>query len=146
MKLLRLMTVAAGVALALAATADRADAGGIGVPCANCGHGFGGGFGGGGGSGRTTLFGGGAGPFAHQKLPAFQAAPWYQYWPYDGHFMTPAPISGAFYGPPMTGNFPVNPYFPGGGGFGYGFGGSMPGGPPTGFAPPVAQPMPMPPR
>lgn len=46
------------------------------------------------------------------NLPVFQAAPWYQYWPYDAHFLTPAPISGPFYGPPMTGNFPVNPYFP----------------------------------
>ena len=47
------------------------------------------------------------------QLPVFQAAPWYNYWPYDGHFLTPAPIGGAFYGPPLTGNFPVNPYFPG---------------------------------
>jgi hypothetical protein len=63
------------------------------------------------------------------NLPVFQAAPWYNYWPYDGHFLTPAPISGQFYGPPMTGNFPVNPYFPGPaiptGGFGM-----IPGGPP----------------
>jgi hypothetical protein len=70
-----------------------------------------------------------------QKLPAFQAAPWYLYWPYDGHFMTPAPITGAFYGPPNAGNFPVNPYFPGphgaaGFGPGYGFSGGIPGGPP----------------
>jgi hypothetical protein len=68
----------------------------------------------------STLFGGGA---HHQKLPAFQAAPWYMYWPYDGHFQTPAPIHGAFYGPPLTGNFPVNPYFPhpgGAAGFGPG--------------------------
>jgi hypothetical protein len=62
----------------------------------------------------------------HQNLPAFQAAPWYLYWPYDGHFLTPAPISGAFYGPPTPGNFPVNPYFPAPGYGGYG---SMPGGP-----------------
>jgi hypothetical protein len=46
-------------------------------------------------------------------LPAFQAAPWYLYWPYDAHFLTPAPVTGAFYGPPTAGNFPVNPYFPG---------------------------------
>lgn len=65
------------------------------------------------------------------KLPVFQAAPWYNYWPYDGHFLTPAPISGQFYGPPMTGNFPVNPYFPGAG---YaGFGGPVQGGPPPGW-------------
>jgi hypothetical protein len=65
-----------------------------------------------------------------QKLPAFQAAPWYNYWPYDAHFLTPAPIAGPFYGPPLTGNFPVNPYFPGPafpvGGYGHG----IPGGPP----------------
>lgn len=65
----------------------------------------------------------------HQhKLPVFQAAPWYNYWPYDGHFLTPAPVSGPFYGPPMTGNFPVNPYFPGPGGAA-GFGHGIPGGP-----------------
>jgi hypothetical protein len=70
----------------------------------------------------STLFQGGS---HHQKLPVFQAAPWYMYWPYDGHFQTPAPIHGAFYGPPMTGNFPVNPYFPHAGGA-PGFGGAMP--------------------
>ncbi len=65
----------------------------------------------------------------NNNLPVFQAAPWYLYWPYDAHFMTPAPVTGAFYGPPTAGNFPVNPYFPGagaGGGYGYG---QMPGGP-----------------
>jgi len=60
-------------------------------------------------------------------LPAFQAAPWYLYWPYDAHFLTPAPVTGAFYGPPMPGNYPVNPYFPGPG---YGYYGPVPGGPP----------------
>lgn len=168
MKLLRTFVIVAGVALALGATADRAHAAGIGVPCVGCNNGGGGGFGagfGGGGGGRTTLFGGrqggqggqgGGGGFGsnlnlfhQQKLPVFQAAPWYNYWPYDGHFMTPAPVTGAFYGPPATGNFPVNPYFPGAqgaagfsGGYGYG---AMPGGPPTGYGPPVPQQMPMPP-
>jgi hypothetical protein len=66
----------------------------------------------------------------HKNLPAFQAAPWYNYWPYDGHFLTPAPIGGQFYGPAMTGNFPVNPYFPGPVNPGYG---PMPGGPAPGF-------------
>lgn len=66
----------------------------------------------------STLFNGAH----HQKLPVFQAAPWYMYWPYDGHFLTPAPVNGAFYGPPVTGNFPVNPYFPHPGGA-HGFGG-----------------------
>lgn len=45
-------------------------------------------------------------------LPVFQAAPWYLYWPYDAHFQTPAPIFGAYYAPPIGGNFPVQPYFP----------------------------------
>lgn len=60
------------------------------------------------------------------KKPTFQAAPWYLYWPYDGHFLTPAPVTGAFYGPPVAGNFPVNPYFPGPA---YGYYGPIPGGP-----------------
>ncbi len=68
--------------------------------------------------------------FHKTRLPVFQAAPWYNYWPYDGHFQTPAPISGQFYGPPMTGNFPVNPYFPGPGTSGFG---PMPGGPAPGW-------------
>jgi hypothetical protein len=73
--------------------------------------------------------------FRRPNLPVYQAAPWYNYWPYDGHFLMPAPISGQFYGPPMTGNFPVNPYFPGAvGGFG-----TMPGGPPPG-TPSMVQP------
>src|SRR5262245_26505561 len=63
---------------------------------------------------------------SRQQLPVFQAAPWYLYWPYDAHFLTPAPVTGAFYGPPMPGNFPVNPYFPGPN---YGPYGPMPGGP-----------------
>jgi hypothetical protein len=63
-----------------------------------------------------------------KPLPMYQAAPWYLYWPYDGHFLTPAPVSGAFYGPPTAGNFPVNPYFPGpSAGYGYG---PIPGGTP----------------
>lgn len=141
MKLLRSFIVVAGVALALGATADTASAGGIGVPCIGCGHGGGGGA----APERTTLFGprerGGHALFGNRpNLPVYQAAPWYQYWPYDGHFMTPAPVTGAFYGPPMTGNFPVNPYFPGAqGAAGFGYGGP----PPGGFTPP---PQPMPPR
>jgi len=69
------------------------------------------------------------GTYGHkQPQPTFQAAPWYLYWPYDGHFMTPAPVGGQFNGPPTPGNFPVNPYFQGqmGGGFGPG---GYPGGP-----------------
>lgn len=68
---------------------------------------------------NTSLFG------SHGQAPTFQAAPWYLYWPYDGHFQTPAPVTGAFYGPPTAGNFPVNPYFSGPG-YGYQYG---PGGP-----------------
>jgi hypothetical protein len=51
---------------------------------------------------------------SHQQpaLPTYQAAPWYLYWPYDAHFMTPAPVNAPWYGPPVGGNFPVNPYFP----------------------------------
>ena len=50
-------------------------------------------------------------PFFRQTpVPAFQAAPWYLYWPYNQHFMTPAPMTGAFYGPPMGGGM-TNPYF-----------------------------------
>ncbi len=33
--------------------------------------------------------------------------------PTNAHFLTPAAVAGPFYGPPLTGNFPVNPYFPG---------------------------------
>ena len=47
-----------------------------------------------------------------RTLPVFMAAPWYLYWPYDAHFMTPAPMQGAFYAPPVMGNYPVQPYFP----------------------------------
>lgn len=58
------------------------------------------------------------GPFSRmfykRPVPAFQAAPWYLYWPYQGHFMTPAPLPGAGYGPPGAGPL-VNPYFPSGG-------------------------------
>lgn len=153
MKLLRYFVMVAAVGLAIAATAGTASAWGK-DPCngPNCNGGL--------LSGLhskppaptpTTLFGGGG--LGHKpKLPAFQAAPWYNYWPYDAHFLTPAPISGPFYGPPLTGNFPVNPYFPGPaaavgyGAAGYGFGHGIPGGvaPAVPVAP--AMPAPMPPR
>lgn len=54
--------------------------------------------------------------FEKRPVPAFQAAPWYLYWPYHGHFMTPAPMGGAYYGPPAAGAM-VNPYFPAAGGY-----------------------------
>ncbi|MCE9534549.1 MAG: hypothetical protein K8T89_26015 [Planctomycetes bacterium] len=47
-----------------------------------------------------------------QNLPVYQAAPWYLYWPYDAHFMSSAPMTGAFYAPPMMGSYPSQPYFP----------------------------------
>lgn len=62
----------------------------------------------------------------NQPLPVFQAAPWYLYWPYDAHFLTPAPVHGAFNGPPGVGGY-ANPYFPHPGSMGYG---PIPGGPP----------------
>lgn len=140
MKLLRYFVLAAAAGLGLAATPGAASA--WEKPCFGCGH----------GAGKyhpqpSTLFQGGG---LNKKLPAFQAAPWYMYWPYDGHFLTPAPVSGPFYGPPLTGNFPVNPYFPGpagavgfgtaAGGFGFG----IPGGAPPYPAPPAGT-MPVPP-
>ena len=53
-------------------------------------------------------------PFFRQSpVPAFQAAPWYLYYPYNAHFQTPAPMMGAFYAPPGGGmGGMVNPYFP----------------------------------
>jgi hypothetical protein len=159
MKLLRYFTFVAAVGLAVAADAATARAadgpiipvmggGAAGPGCTNCGqgghggHGFGnGGFAGGNPPPPSTLFNGSRlGQIFHKQkaqLPVFQAAPWYNYWPYDAHFLTPAPVSGPFYGPPMTGNFPVNPYFPGPAGAA-GFG-PIPGGPPPGY--PLSPPM-----
>ncbi len=46
-------------------------------------------------------------------LPVFQAAPWYLYWPYDGHFQTVAPpAANAGYYPPPTYGANGMPYFP----------------------------------
>lgn len=50
--------------------------------------------------------------FFKHPMPAFQAAPWYLYWPYSAHFMTPAPLQGQYFAPPPGGGM-VNPYFPG---------------------------------
>ena len=133
MKLLHYFVITAVAGLAVAASAAVAGAFEK-KGCATCGHGFGGHKDKDHGHGYhppTTLFGGGH----KNNLPTYQAAPWYLYWPYDAHFLTPAPVSGPFYGPPLTGNFPVNPYFPGpagayGFGAGAGFGYGIPGGPP----------------
>lgn len=84
----------------------------VGLP----GHGFGGGA-----SALPTYghlsgmhrpgFGYGFGNQRRAGLPVFQAAPWYLYWPYDGHFQTVAPMAyGAFYPPPA---YTGNPYLPG---------------------------------
>jgi hypothetical protein len=44
-------------------------------------------------------------------LPVYMAAPWYLYWPYDGHFQTVAPMAhGLYYPPPL---YTGNPYLPG---------------------------------
>ena len=118
MTTIRLSAIALGVAAALAATAGIASASGgpcRGPSCNQAAY-----------PKNTTLLGSHFG--SRQPLPVYQAAPWYLYWPYDGHFQTPAPVSGAFYGPPTQGNFPVNPYFQGPA-YGHGFG-PMPGGPP----------------
>ena len=52
------------------------------------------------------------GIFHKYPMPAFQAAPWYLYWPYDAHFQSAAPLGGQFYAPPYAGGGLVNPYFP----------------------------------
>lgn len=44
--------------------------------------------------------------------PVVQAAPWYLYFPYNAHFMTPGPIAAPFFAPPYAGGTMVNPYFP----------------------------------
>ena len=116
----RQFLIALGVAAMLAVTAGSASA--VGHPCNGpfCNQGAYPSY-------RHTLLSLGGGGGNRQPLPTYQASPWYQYWPYDGHFLTPAPIAGPFYGPPLTGNFPVNPYFPGPA---YGTYGPIPGGPP----------------
>jgi len=53
--------------------------------------------------------------FHPQPLPAFQAAPWYLYWPYNAHFQTAAPMATApYYAPPGVPGaaYQINPYFP----------------------------------
>ena len=96
-KLLTITALLAGMAFT---SAEASAAGGTNPFCNNCpggGHTFG-------------SF------FFKQPLPAFQAAPWYNYWPYDAHFQTPAPLQGAYYAPPGAGGGGqlVNPYFGGG--------------------------------
>ena len=133
MKLLHCLVLTAAAGLVVVADAAPARAWKPG--CSSCS----GGGGGGGAPAPTSLFGGSLLDRFHKpKLPVYQAAPWYNYWPYDAHFLTPAPVAGPFYGPPLTGNFPVNPYFPGPG---FGFGPGIPGGPPPGVPVPSGMPM-----
>lgn len=84
----------AAAGLGLAGFAPEASASGCAAP-----------FCGGHGGGWTPLF-------VKSPLPAFQAAPWYLYWPYNAHFMTPAPLTGPYFAPPYSGGALVNPYFP----------------------------------
>ncbi|MCZ2341503.1 MAG: hypothetical protein LC104_06865 [Bacteroidales bacterium] len=50
--------------------------------------------------------------FHNRPVPTFQAAPWYLYWPYNAHFMTPAPLGSPYMAPPGVGGAMMNPYFP----------------------------------
>lgn len=65
-----------------------------------------------------------------------QAGPWYKYWPYEAHFMTPAPTGYPFYPQPMA--LGVPPY--GLSALSPQYGGNVPWGPvphaPVGYAPP----------
>ena len=89
------LLIIAAVALGVGASATEASAAGGAAPfCQNCGHGP-----------RGTFL------FKH-PVPAFQAAPWYLYWPYNAHFMTPAPLTGPYFAPPYSGGALHNPYFP----------------------------------
>jgi hypothetical protein len=82
---------------------------------------FGGAYGGQGGGGKgygkiwtrggvLGLFGGGV-VSTMPTLPVYMAAPWYLYWPYDGHFQTVAPMAHGLYYPPPT--YTGNPYLAG---------------------------------
>lgn len=85
--------------------------------------------------------------FGQTPVPAFQAAPWYLYYPYNGHFMTPAPLMGAgSYPGAAYGGGMVNPYFPAPNGY-YGVPAGptampkqMPGAPTTATQPPALMP------
>jgi hypothetical protein len=76
-------------------------------------------YGGGGGKGHGKhwtkggflgLFGGGV-ISEMPTLPVYMAAPWYLYWPYDGHFQTIAPMAHGLYYPPPV--YTGNPYLAG---------------------------------
>ena len=91
---LKLLGLFLGAFAGLASTSSTAEANGGG--CATCGG---------------ANYGPRQSLFRRTPVPAFQAAPWYLYWPYNQHFMTPAPLTGAYYGPPAGGGM-VNPYLP----------------------------------
>jgi hypothetical protein len=91
----KLIVAAAAVALFALSVPTASAAGCQGVACQNPGQSA---------AGAFARF------FGKQPLPAFQAAPWYLYWPYNAHFQTPAPRMGQYYAPP-TGPI-ANPYFP----------------------------------
>jgi hypothetical protein len=50
--------------------------------------------------------------FKKSPLPAFQASPWYMYFPYNAHFQTPAPMLGESGAGGFGGFGSPNPYFP----------------------------------
>jgi hypothetical protein len=60
--------------------------------------------------GLLGLFGGGI-IDSMPTLPVYMAAPWYNYWPYDGHFQTIAPMAHGLYYPPPV--YTGNPYLAG---------------------------------
>lgn len=91
----KLLLVAAALA-GLGWTAGTASADGCGTPYC-----------------QGTGYRPGFGTFFHNyPAPVVQAAPWYLYFPYNAHFMTPGPIQAPFFAPPHTGGALVNPYFP----------------------------------
>src|SRR5687768_15496718 len=89
------LLIIAAVALGVGASATEGLAAGGASPfCQNCGN------------NQRGMF------LFRSPMPAFQAAPWYLYWPYNAHFMTPSPLTGPYYAPPYSGGQLVNPYFP----------------------------------
>ena len=93
--------------VAMAATAAVASANPPG-DCPSCGNG-GGAAGYGGKHGHVHKYDRFTGWFRGFHQPKPQQYPWYQYWPYNGQFMTPFPYGGGA----GTGQL-VNPYFPAG--------------------------------
>jgi hypothetical protein len=124
----RKIVFAAAVALGFAASESKAQAQCNGPMCN--------------GQGRPSTLGQFLGKGG--QLPVYQAAPWYLYWPYDAHFQTPAPVQGAWYGPPNC-RAPMNPYFPAPAAYGYGPPPAYGFPPPPGYGAPTYGPVPPPP-